>query len=145
MLALTLWRPWPWAFTHADKRVENRTWAPPRKLIGECIALHAGKHFDRDGLNHMLDGSFGDAARAVPRGDSEHQSGVIVAVARLEDVYDVGYVRNPSPWEFGPVVWSVPDVIALPHPVACKGAQGLWRLPPDVDTAVRAQVSVWLK
>lgn len=29
---LTLWRPWPAAFTHADKRVENRPWRAPRWL-----------------------------------------------------------------------------------------------------------------
>jgi hypothetical protein len=28
---------------HLDKRIENRTWKPPQKLIGQRIAIHAGK------------------------------------------------------------------------------------------------------
>ena len=39
------------------------------------------------------------------------------------------------------------DVIALPEPVPCRGAQGLWTLPADVESAVLAQIArlrAWL-
>ena len=44
MKAITLWPEWVWAIFHLGKGVENRTWAPPRKLMGQRIALHAGAH-----------------------------------------------------------------------------------------------------
>ena len=53
---LTLWRPWPWAFTHADKRVENRPRKPPAYMIGGYLALHSGKHFDHSALVAMQEG-----------------------------------------------------------------------------------------
>lgn len=46
MLALSLWRPWPWSFFHADKRIENRSWPIPTWAIGVPIAMHATKRLD---------------------------------------------------------------------------------------------------
>ncbi len=46
-----------------------------------------------------------------------------------------------SPWFGGPVGWVLLDVLALPEPVPCKGAQGLWTLPPDVEAKVLEQES----
>ena len=44
MKAITLWPEWCFAITKLDKRVENRTWKPPAALIGQRIAIHAGKN-----------------------------------------------------------------------------------------------------
>lgn len=41
-----------------------------------------------------------------------------------------------SSWWIGPIGWILDHVIAI-EPVACKGAQGLWSLPTDVERAVR--------
>lgn len=38
--ALTLAQPWPWAFPF--KNVENRTWQPPKWMLGRYFALHGG-------------------------------------------------------------------------------------------------------
>jgi len=40
----------------------------------------------------------------------------------------------------GPVGWVLDNVRPLTTPVACKGTQGLWAVPPDVEAAVRAQI-----
>ena len=46
---------------------------------------------------------------------------------------------SPGPWFVGPYGWVLTDVVTLAEPVPCKGAQGLWTVPPDVrvtfDTA----------
>lgn len=137
---LTLWRPWPWAFLHADKPVENRTWAPPAWMIGGWVALHAGKHFDTDAANSMANGYFGDAAKAVPIEPATHPHSVIVAVAPL-----VGCKGRPArlacPWSFGPKCWLLPPerLHPLALPVPCRGARGLWRLPDPVFAQVEAQ------
>lgn len=47
-----------------------------------------------------------------------------------------------SPWRVpGMWSWVLTDVIALPEPVPCRGAQGLWTLPEDVEAAVREQMA----
>ena len=61
----------------------------------------------------------------------------IVAVATFG-----GTVRSsPSRWFVGPFGWLLADVRALAAPVPCRGAQGLWAIPPDVETEVLRQLA----
>ncbi len=50
---------------------------------------------------------------------------------------DLGDQRR---WFFGPVGYVLRDVRALAVPVPCRGWQGFWTLPVDVERAVVAQV-----
>lgn len=126
---LTLIRPWAWAIACAGKDVENRTWEPPRAMVGGWLAIHAGKKWDQDAADSIAN-TFGVE---VP-GETEQPSGVIIAVARLAAV-----VRDSeSPWFGGPVGWTLDQVVQLPTPVACRGAQGLWMLPESVLERVHA-------
>lgn len=139
---LTLWRPWPWAFTHADKRVENRTWATPRWLLGKYLALHAGKKWDQPSVDQMLAGEFGHAARAISPLPADHPHSVIVAVVQVTGCYEPGPgLGTRDPWAFGPFCWITPYVRTLPEPVPCKGARGLWTLPQHVFENVRDQLA----
>ena len=130
---LTLHRPWPWAFTHADKRVENRKWRP-EGMRGWWLLLHAGAAFDQEGWDAMREGRFGEAAKSVP---AAHPSGVIVAVAKLDGV--APYLESDDPWAFGPFVWRLSGLVVLPSPVECRGFQKLWRAPQEALDAVNAQ------
>lgn len=47
MKALTLWPEWAWSIMHLGKDVENRTWHPPKNILGQRIALHAGRKVGR--------------------------------------------------------------------------------------------------
>lgn len=59
--ALTLWPEWIPAFTHLDKRTENRPWALPSTVeLGEPIVLHAGA---RAGGPGPLDEQFNNVER----------------------------------------------------------------------------------
>lgn len=147
---LTLWRPWPWAFTHADKRVENRPVRPPRKLVGMYLALHSGLKFDADAAIRMREGRYGNAARACRCDSDAHPHTEITCVGKVDAVSefmlnaemepdDPRFARNP--WAFGRFVIDLPTLIVLPTPVPCRGAQGYWRLPPDVFEQVRDQVA----
>lgn len=44
-------------------------------------------------------------------------------------------------WYQGPYGWVVLNRVALPEPILCRGAQGLWRLPPDISSRVANQVA----
>jgi activating signal cointegrator 1 len=46
-----------------------------------------------------------------------------------------GWILQPVYAENGPLP------LALPEPVPCRGAQGLWTVPADVEAAVRAQLA----
>lgn len=46
-----------------------------------------------------------------------------------------------SPWAArGQYHWVLADVRPLPEPVACNGKLNLWKLPEDVERAVREQL-----
>jgi hypothetical protein len=128
---LTLIRPWGWAIAHGGKDIENRTWKPPANMMGQWLAIHSGKKYDEAAASWIEDLTI---TPPIPE-DAEDQSGVIVAVARLAEVR----TESPgNPWFVGPVGWVLRDVQPI-DPVPCKGAQGLWPLPPDVLTLVRAR------
>lgn len=137
MKAITLIRPWDQAVVRADigKDIENRTWKPWRSLIGQRIAIHAGRKFDRQGQRFI------QQASGIFLPEDDCPSGVIVGTAVLAEVVEF----SGSKWFFGPLGWRLRSVVQLPEPVPCKGAQGLWDVPDDARVLVErgmAQVGV---
>lgn len=128
MKAITLWQPWAWCIAHNDKRIENRGWAPPARIIGERIAIHAGKKFDQEVADHLLRNGV-----IVPE---EVALGAFVATAMV-----TGYATtaldakraDQSFWWQGPYGWHLEAVVTLPEPLQCKGAQGLWTVPDEIE------------
>lgn len=53
----------------------------------------------------------------------------------------VEQTRQVGRWWQGPCAWELVDLHVLPEPVPARGALGLWRLPEDVELAVRAQLA----
>jgi hypothetical protein len=144
MRGLTLHRPWDWAIAHGGKNVENRPWKPWAAVVGQRIALHAGKVYDYDGDKfiravlrrteplpqtrpgwiHLIEQ---DGKRLVP---SDGCAGLpFSTIAELEK----------NPWLFGPYGWVLVDTVALPKPVPCAGALALWKLPVNVEAEVLRQ------
>lgn len=145
--ALTLWRPWPWAFFYPPpemrKRLENRPWKPWQSIIGKRIALHAGKHWDAEGQELIVDVM--DAGG--PWTAYEHQwcaEGIIGTVRVVgwhargtkEDTLS-SIPEDQACWFFGPYAWICEDEELLPAPIPCKGRQGLWRIPENVRDQMR--------
>lgn len=136
MKALSIKQPWLWAITDLDKRVENRTWRPPKWAIGQRIALHASKKDDLAGAPsiHRITGQF--TAPHIPRG-------AIVATAVVADYCDNGRRLDRLPveqdrWFFGPIGWILDDVRKLSEPVPCRGHLGLWDVPAELLDEVMA-------
>lgn len=152
MKALTLWRPWSDAIVHGPKRVENRPWPPHAGTLGTLIAIHAGQKY---GLGDwtLPEGYVAPDAGSSPTG--------IVGVARVAGYLDLrkGSERRRSEtmqfarlaarvhcldedlWWIGPVGWLLEDVIALPKPIPCRGALGLWRVPPEIVDQITEALS----
>ena len=116
MKAITLWRPWPWAIFHAGKRVENRSWKPPASIIGEYIAIHAGKRWDGYAFRRMRSGEYGPDAVKVPE-NAVHPPGII-GLARVDGYFEAAPDLWGHPFVAGPICWKLSDVTQLrnPHP-----------------------------
>jgi hypothetical protein len=148
--ALTLWRPWDEPVACGAKPIENRPWPPPRKMVGERIAIHAGKVYDDDAAAFIRERGY----ELRPRAESDSvRAGAIVGVARI-----VGYATMQegrplfgedaerwerivtSTWFFGPYGWLLEDAVAI-TPVPCRGAQGLWPVESRVADEVLRRVA----
>jgi ASCH domain len=144
--ALTVRQPWAAAIAYGDKRVENRTWKAPG--LGRVV-IHAGKAADWD-----APGMAWTAAGLAPYGPGCTRSmwagslalGEIVAVAEVTGCHDWTRCRSPdgtlcSPWAArGQWHWVLGSVRPLAVPAPCKGALGLWAVPPEAEAAVLAQL-----
>ncbi len=144
MRALTLHQPWAWAIAHADKRIENRVQRPMRGIVGQQLAIHAGKTLDVEAAVMMRSGRYGDAARYCPGGELE--TSVIVAVTRVvgvamvpREVVEMGF--DPAPWWTGPFGLLLADVFTLNRPVYARGMQGYWHVPPLALVEVERQLA----
>lgn len=138
MQALTLIQPFGWALFHG-KPVENRSWAPPAGIIGQRIAIHAGKRYDREGELFVCRQL---GLERLP--DEVHRQGVI-GTAIIDRAIDEQLVADPlmdSPWFSGPWGWVLRDVRELERPIACKGMLGLWRLPAALEAALAGQLKL---
>jgi len=145
--ALTLWRPWPWAFFYPPaelrKRLENRTWPLPKSMLGQRVAFHAGKYWDAAGAKYI--------AAQMPAATStagQVDQGIIgtvklVGCVHKEDLFQdappSGMPDGQARWFFGPYAFVTDAECLLPKPIPCKGSQGFWTVPPEIEAEIRAQ------
>ncbi len=135
ILGLTLTQPWAHVVVHHDKRIENRKWAPPAWAIGKRL-------YEEDTAAEL----WTKWRVSVPT-KRQIPLGAVVGTALLTGylVGDFGKSydqKRPCPpdqvrWFFGPYGWLLDEVKALPEPIPCSGALGLWCLPPDVLARLR--------
>ena len=147
--ALTIKQPWAGAITFGGKRVENRSW--PTAYRG-LLAIHAGVSVDWDAAEMAWPAAgLAPYVAGAPRKawTASFPLGAVVAVAELTGCHTRYHICNPtgipqtvcSDWaQWGQCHWLLANVRPLPRPVPCKGMLGLWRLPEDVEKAVREQI-----
>lgn len=149
MKFLSLSNPWPWAIFHPDpeirKEIENRNWAPSIEQIGQRIAIHVAKSWDKSAFSYFTRvGVTGFPARF-----DLYPSAKIIGVVTLDRIrhgspVDLPTDLHPSQrrWFFGPIGWYLVDPIVLPTPIEMKGAQGLRTLPDEIAAQVTAQLEL---
>ena len=148
MLALTLWQPWATLIAEGAKPVENRTWAPPIRIRGQRIAIHAGKKFDQD-LRHLcFTEVFADALRECGiTHPAQLPTGALLGYVTLKDCKRMAPAadeakRDPrvtekerafGDWSPGRFAWIADGERGLlTKPLPMRGMQGLFNMPPDV-------------
>jgi hypothetical protein len=151
--AITLWVPWGWAILHAGKNVENR-WSN----LGHTgvIAVHSGLHWDYDEVRetfHDIKALHADVCRARETPTILPTTNLEALKAERGHITGIVTIREwkraracPSPWvsSLDGDGWCavLQNPVALPRPVACKGARGIWVVPPEVETLIYEQVKV---
>jgi len=130
---LTVLQPWASALIYGPKRVENRMWQPnspllqkARTLIGQRIAIHAGKQW-YSGMEPAHKSSI-------------HPLGAVLGTMRLDavipkDIRRDGLVLNHLKWtlshswaEADSNVWLVlADPQPFDKPIPTRGQQGWWK------------------
>lgn len=164
ILGLTVHSPWAELIARGIKTVENRSWAPYEWMLGRYIAIHASTRWDQEGVdfinrNHtrfqvetpqLQECVYGVVAVArlvgwVVRGpESDGQKPVTV---KMLPGYEFGSNVNAAgrsldwSWFTGPFGWVLRDTVRI-APVACRGMQKLWALPPPVYKSVRQRFDV---
>lgn len=141
MRALSLSQPWLHAVLHFGKHVENRKWRPAARMLGERIALHAAKSWDKDGAPFLESLGFTVPPRPMLA------TSAIVGVATIDRVVDAESAEKLPPdqrrWFFGPFGWILRNVIVLNDPIVnIGGALGLWRLDAHDAFELTARLKV---
>lgn len=98
MRALTIRQPWATLIALGVKTIETRSWRAPRSLIGQTIAIHAGKHQPEPGHvgEWCIDRNRRDGAwmrRHTLDPSQRLPLGAIVATATLADCRPAGHIH----------------------------------------------------
>ena len=132
----------------------HQPWASPARLVGQRIAIHAGRRVVRQpgaAIERELREHLGnDWRRAVPAG-AVLATATLAGVAKVERVdlltnlaihdisTEIGHTvplggTNIDPWgDFSPCqwLWFLADVRPLPEPIPAVGHQSFWHW--DID------------
>ena len=158
LYALTLKRPWPFAIfglpPATAKRIENRTWKPPTFLIGQRLAIHAGKGVEHEAFEIPALARSTATALTDPHGALAEG---IVGTVRVRGWIDVspnvqegqlwgGELTEAEAvaalkhgWFGGPIGWVFEAPLALERPIPCRGQQGVWPVPAAVFDQILEQ------
>jgi hypothetical protein len=162
--ALTVKQPWSHFIAKQGKTVENRGWSTGYRGL---LAIHAGAYSGWDKGAESSPAALeawkrwagvraaGEVATPLTRGAaySFFSFGAVIAVAEVagchhsDECMHAEYLVPPgqragcSPWAVrGQWHIELANARPLANPVRCRGKLGLWRLPEDVEKAVREQL-----
>lgn len=151
MKALSLWQPWASLVANGSKHVETRSWQT--SFAGD-VAIHATSYMPAEGRELLALEPFRSALAQELADDTEVSlpRGALLAVVRLARCTSISegdgtmlMRTNPREYAFGNYApgrfaWVLEDVRRLPSPLPCRGRQGLWELPVDVEKEVLCHV-----
>ena len=155
MRVLTLHQPWAQLMVWGLKNIETRSWAAPGNLIGQRMAIHAGKREPR-----ATDWNIEVQRVVLQRAGGSHSMpmGAVVATAKLIECMQVigepddndligcrgygelgdaaGYDATITVDPYGDFsvsrwLWVFQDVRRV-EPIPINGRQGVWTLPATV-------------
>jgi hypothetical protein len=170
MRALTLTQPWCGLVASGIKLIENRAYPIIRnEVAGEHprFALHASRKVDTSVVGRVREIAPEIFGNDMEMTDDEFFSHVpdwirlgaitsaVIGVATIDDVWYIGGcsrahidalctkrgLESQARWTFGPTCYVLRDVRELATPVPCRGYQGFWTLPVDIEDRVIEQLA----
>lgn len=119
---LTVVEPYASAIVFGPKDLENRSWRPPRELIGHDLAIHAGQN--RSFLNQP--GILAAVRCLWPEMPDEFPNlGCIIGLARLVSCRRLFPGSIDSGWAHGPYCWLLDNRRSI-RPVPARGRPGIF-------------------
>lgn len=146
MKALSLTQPWASLIVNRHKHIETRDWRT--NFVGR-IAIHASKAntaSDRDYAGELFKQGLVEPVTHMPHGAIIGTAYVMGCRVTTDIVSQIG-AREQSFGDYGPnrFAWFLTDAYRLEQPIPCKGALGLWTVPPDIVTQLEADARRWLR
>ena len=131
MKAITIKQPWASFIVHGLKDIENRTWACPKKYIGQRVLIHAGA--DKTLMNiPPSDFMTEDQIDAYEKNRFDFPMlernlySVIIGSVEIVDCVQ----NHPSIWaEQGVYNWVLANPILFKEPIPAKGKLSFWDYP----------------
>lgn len=105
--ALSIRQPWAWFIVNGYKDIENRSWKPSAKMLGEKILIHAGvRRLTKEDFPDFLDICKDEKIKKHPKSIDDFHYGYLVGSATIG-----GVSRNSkSSWAFrGQYHWEIKD------------------------------------
>ncbi len=151
MKALSIIQPWASLIALGAKRIETRSW---RTEYCGPVAIHASKRFPEDCGILCFDEPFrtvlSDYLREIHGSRVAYlPTGSILATVDLVDCLPVQSIHsglfNENEWSFGDFSagrfgWIFENVKRLQRPIQCKGAQGLWTVPEEIEERLKCSL-----
>lgn len=152
MKAITIKQPWASLIVHGIKDIENRTWACPKKYIGQRVLIHASAKPILKGscISHYLtEEQYKSVAFATPPEKQldicflEHYSSAIIGSVEIVDCV----INHPSIWAektenytvgMNPKIhenitekkvvynWVLANPVLFKKPIPAKGKLSFW-------------------
>jgi hypothetical protein len=145
MFCISIRQPWSECIVRGVKSIEVRTWLPPSKLIGEMVAIHAGKKWSREApleIHRLAGNAAYETKWQIAR------SGGIIGVAKLVKAFRFSYAEfkemqskhlNPLNWYGdGLCGWEFAEPVRFERMIPCKGQLRFWELDEATEGRVKA-------
>ena len=145
MKGLSLTQPWATLVALGAKRYETRSWATRYRGL---IAIHASQGLPGYAREVCTGTPFLDVLLGAGYGHvNELPRGAILAICRIARCVPVTVLDlevdklSDDEIDFGDYTpgryaWQLTDLHRLAVPIPCKGALGLWTVPPDIAAAL---------
>ena len=163
MFCISIRQPWSECIVRGVKPIEVRTWLPPSKLIGERVAIHAGKVLAKDVPDNVWEavGKWGmhelsnipdpkqwePEAEVAPVGMVPRLGGII-GTAKLAKAFRFSYAEfkelqekhlNPLSWYGdGLCGWEFSEPVRFERIIPCNGQLRFWELDETIEGRVKA-------
>ncbi|MBI3654110.1 MAG: 2-oxoglutarate dehydrogenase E1 [Acidobacteria bacterium] len=153
MKALSLTQPWATlvvlinAKGQAEKQYETRSWQwTPRQQI---VAIHAAKTFPKWAKDLCKTEPFRSVLAAHNFTDwAQLPLGEIVGCARIAQTWQTQNIRQTlssqelafGDYSSGRIAIELCDPVRVAKPISCRGALGLWQVPPEIEQQIREQL-----